>query len=164
MYCGFHPSVLWGPLLLIIIFWIAPISNPPLTVKVEVETKTKKFDLIDQFLQAKPKIKPDKSSEKIDVSVTSISENETLMTETLARVYLEQKKYDKWDGFVTYFTTSYKIFKKFYYGWHTKKRTVRRELRNTHQQHKACRQGNIETTFFLYIYLFKRKGFHQTNS
>ena len=61
----------------------------------KAKTKESKFDLIDQFLQNKPKIKPDQSSEKIDISIGSISENEELMTETLARVYLEQKKYDK---------------------------------------------------------------------
>lgn len=70
-------------------------KEKPDPVKEKIEAKPKKFDLIDQFLQARPKIKPDQSSEKIDVSATSISENETLMTETLARVYLEQKKYDK---------------------------------------------------------------------
>ena len=59
------------------------------------DDKSATFDIIDEFLKAKPKIKPDGSNEKRDVALESISENEELMTETLARVYLEQKKYEK---------------------------------------------------------------------
>lgn len=61
----------------------------------EVTKEPKTFDLIDQFLKTNPKIKPNKSSEIIDISTQSTQENEHLMTETLARVYLEQKKYNQ---------------------------------------------------------------------
>ena len=53
------------------------------------------FDLIDKFIANKPKIKPVNSPDKVDISTESLVENENLMTETLARVYLEQKKYEK---------------------------------------------------------------------
>ena len=54
-----------------------------------------KFDIIEQFITAKPKLKANEIIENIDVSFESIVEDGALMTETLARVYLEQKKYDK---------------------------------------------------------------------
>ena len=60
------------------------------------ETKKKKAKLIDQFIETSPKISPVKhgvpSSIHIDINK---DDNSSLMTETLARVYLEQKKYQK---------------------------------------------------------------------
>lgn len=58
--------------------------------------KKKKFDLIDRFIANSPKIVP---NEKIETS-KGIKESvkfdkKELMTETLAKVYLEQKKYKK---------------------------------------------------------------------
>ncbi|NLP57991.1 hypothetical protein [Lutibacter sp. B1] len=54
-----------------------------------------KFSLIDKFIESNPKIKPaDKTDSNFDISNESSNENESLMTETLAKVYLEQKKYD----------------------------------------------------------------------
>ena len=59
--------------------------------------KQKKNVLIDKFIQANPKIPPIKK----DVEIPTIfyepsnADNSSLMTETLARVYLEQKKYQK---------------------------------------------------------------------
>jgi hypothetical protein len=60
-----------------------------------VKKKSEIFELIDKFIENKPKIKPVKSGAAIDISTEGSIENESLMTETLARVYLEQKKYDK---------------------------------------------------------------------
>ena len=60
------------------------------------ESKKKKAKLIDQFIEASPKISPVKhgvpSTIHIDINK---DDNTSLMTETLARVYLEQKKYQK---------------------------------------------------------------------
>ena len=57
--------------------------------------KDDKFSLIDKFLESNPKIKPvDKQALNIDISMESSHQNESLMTETLAKVYLEQKKYN----------------------------------------------------------------------
>ena len=65
-------------------------------ISPETSDQDRKFDLIDQFIANKPKIKPSKESyPPIDMrSSTKIDKNE-LMTETLAKVYLEQKKYKK---------------------------------------------------------------------
>jgi len=59
--------------------------------------KQKKNVLIDKFIEANPKIPPVKKNSEILNSInTSFSADTTsLMTETLARVYLEQKKYQK---------------------------------------------------------------------
>ncbi len=53
------------------------------------------FDLIDNFISLKPKIKPALSNLGNNIAMDSVTENESLMTETLAHVYLEQKKYQK---------------------------------------------------------------------
>ena len=63
--------------------------------KQKSSKKEMKFDLIEQFIVSKPKLKPPITIENIDVYFESIKEDSTLMTETLARVYLEQKKYSK---------------------------------------------------------------------
>jgi len=59
------------------------------------KSKISPFDLIDKFIQANPKIKPSKSQEKTSILDNGIQENSDIMTETLAKVYLEQKKYEK---------------------------------------------------------------------
>jgi tetratricopeptide (TPR) repeat protein len=58
--------------------------------------KQKKNELIDKFIEASPKIPPIKKEVEPKVFLEPSSENNSyLMTETLARVYLEQNKYDK---------------------------------------------------------------------
>jgi len=58
--------------------------------------KAKKFDLIDKFISKSPKIDPTKeSSVKHNIAKKQMIQPEALMTETLARIYLEQKKYKK---------------------------------------------------------------------
>lgn len=57
-----------------------------------------KFQLIDEFIEKAPKISPVKKSYEINpviVKTESSSEYSDLMTETLAQIYTEQKKYDK---------------------------------------------------------------------
>ena len=55
-----------------------------------------KQELIDAFIEKSPKIKPSKTLEPIEnLAEKAIVESETLMTETLARIYLEQKNYEK---------------------------------------------------------------------
>ena len=51
--------------------------------------------LIEKFITTNPKIKPAGTNETLDFAFDSILENDHLMTETLAHVYLEQKKYEK---------------------------------------------------------------------
>ncbi|WP_372744377.1 hypothetical protein [Lutibacter sp.] len=89
--------------------WMQLISQKPIERKEtapEIEEKepeteensskiASKLSLIDKFIETNPKIKPvDKQAAIIDVSKESNYQNESLMTETLAKVYLEQKKYD----------------------------------------------------------------------
>ncbi len=61
----------------------------------EHSQKDKKFELIDKFLEGNPKIEPIKDAPKIDISSSMKFDKKEMMTETLARVYLEQKKYKK---------------------------------------------------------------------
>ena len=58
--------------------------------------KRKKLELIDKFIETSPKIPPVKHGVPSTVAFDlNASDNSYLMTETLARVYLEQKKYQK---------------------------------------------------------------------
>ncbi|MFH7012729.1 hypothetical protein ACHRV5_12720 [Flavobacterium sp. FlaQc-52] len=72
---------------------IVPIEE---TETIEDEKK-KKAELIDKFIETNPKIAPVKSVVATTTTQFDINkeENPYLMTETLARVYLEQKKYTK---------------------------------------------------------------------
>ncbi len=64
-------------------------------VKVD-EVKQKKNELIDRFIEANPKIPPIRPDHSTSPSIAlSETDHSYLMTETLARVYLEQKKYSK---------------------------------------------------------------------
>ncbi|MDG1728505.1 MAG: hypothetical protein P8K68_05290 [Algibacter sp.] len=68
-----------------------------------IETKTsetldkeKKFELIDKFITQNPKISPVKTtSSKGNLAKAQMIQPESLMTETLARIYVEQKNYKK---------------------------------------------------------------------
>ncbi|MGH1383724.1 hypothetical protein [Kordia sp.] len=60
------------------------------------EKKQKRFELIDKFIDTNPKIKPRPTLEKtINLANEVNIDQSILMTETLAKVYLEQKKYKK---------------------------------------------------------------------
>ncbi|QZK91236.1 hypothetical protein K5V07_12340 [Flavobacterium sp. CHNK8] len=60
------------------------------------EEKRKKLELIDKFIETSPKITPGKNGVTIPITIEiNTTDNSSLMTETLARVYLEQKKYQK---------------------------------------------------------------------
>ena len=54
-----------------------------------------KLDIIDKFIEANPKIPPVKKDTTTPVIPVKTEDNSYLMTETLAKVYLEQKKYSK---------------------------------------------------------------------
>src|SRR5690606_38078629 len=70
-------------------------ANPTKPSQRKVEQKTKKFQLIDQFIKSNPKIVPTDNMPKIDIKDSSTFDKNELMTATLAKVYLEQKKYKK---------------------------------------------------------------------
>ncbi|MCK8142018.1 hypothetical protein MW871_08945 [Flavobacterium sp. I-SCBP12n] len=63
---------------------------------LEDADKRKKTELIDKFIETSPKISPVKHGVPSSINLNVNSQDNTyLMTETLARVYLEQKKYQK---------------------------------------------------------------------
>nr|WP_299387786.1 hypothetical protein [Allomuricauda sp.] len=80
--------------------WLQLTSQPP-----EIQTdsdagktmgKKQRFDLLDKFIENNPKIVPQESSKtKINIKESVKMDKNELMTETLAKVYLEQKKYKK---------------------------------------------------------------------
>ncbi len=82
--------------------WLKITQKTPILDKKEEEKqekqpkKDKKLKIIDRFIELNPKIKPiKKDSKPLNAPLNSTLENKELMTETLAKVYVEQKKYDK---------------------------------------------------------------------
>ncbi len=62
----------------------------------QTSDKLKQSKIIDKFIAENPKIPPVKSSaSKENLAKTRTTQPEALMTETLARIYLEQKNYKK---------------------------------------------------------------------
>ena len=60
----------------------------------EGDVRAKKFDLIDKFLESNPKIEVKKDYESDPINIAEKKDiGRQFMTETLARVYLEQEKY-----------------------------------------------------------------------
>ncbi|MEG1267425.1 MAG: tetratricopeptide repeat protein, partial [Myroides sp.] len=65
-------------------------------VEETIPTKQKNMDLIDRFIETNPKITPSKSAVVPVINMERLNDEEPFyMTETLARIYLEQKKYQK---------------------------------------------------------------------
>src|SRR5690554_3416445 len=64
--------------------------------EIVVDEKQKKLDLINKFIETNPKITPSKTSVVSPVNIENNDDQESFyMTETLARIYLEQKKFQK---------------------------------------------------------------------
>ena len=55
---------------------------------------SKKEDIIEKFIQNNPKIEPLSKDKNVSINVAQNKHDSSLMTETLAKVYLEQKKYE----------------------------------------------------------------------
>mgnify|MGYP003429202480 CR=1 FL=1 len=71
-------------------------NNAEETKEIFVPEKQKKMDLIDRFIETNPKITPSKTAVIPTIHLDRSEEDEPYyMTETLARIYLEQKKYQK---------------------------------------------------------------------
>jgi len=88
--------------------WLNVLKNKPVNVQSSKSssskiTKTdKKMSLIDSFLEQgmkKSRVRPvkpiDKEEDIVDISAKSLQENEDLMTETLANIYIKQKHFLK---------------------------------------------------------------------
>ena len=65
------------------------------TTEKSSETITKKFELIDKFLESNPKIVPSREPSSFQLVQNDDLRHEGYMTETLARIYVEQKNYGK---------------------------------------------------------------------
>ncbi|MGH2664889.1 tetratricopeptide repeat protein [Flavobacterium sp.] len=63
--------------------------------KKEDTNLASKLEIIDKFIEANPKISPVKSDATAPSFTIKTEDTSYLMTETLAKVYLEQKKYNK---------------------------------------------------------------------
>ena len=75
--------------------WINYIEKNKVDINLS-ESVDKKFDLIETFLNNPSKIeKEDHNRNQKDISVETITSENELMTETLAKIYLKQKKYKK---------------------------------------------------------------------
>ncbi|UJH90916.1 hypothetical protein LZ575_19805 [Antarcticibacterium sp. 1MA-6-2] len=77
--------------------WLRLTSAKPIE-RNEPETersRERKFELIDDFISKSPRLTPSKPSNTSNLAQERITPPEALMTETLARVYLEQKNYKK---------------------------------------------------------------------
>jgi tetratricopeptide (TPR) repeat protein len=71
-------------------------DNPMAKAPILDEEKKKKTKLIDKFIETSPKISPLKPGVVFTPNIELNKEDHSyLMTETLAKVYLEQKKYQK---------------------------------------------------------------------
>jgi hypothetical protein len=72
-------------------------AEPVAEIEIVDEDKKKKAEIIDKFIETNPKISPIKQTAIIPAVQFDLNkeDNSYLMTETLARVYLEQKKYTK---------------------------------------------------------------------
>jgi hypothetical protein len=72
-----------------------PILRNTSKQKPKSSLKSRKSQLIDNFISKSPKIKPNKTASNSNVTLDRTVLPEAMMTETLARVYLEQKNYKK---------------------------------------------------------------------
>ncbi|MHC5308993.1 tetratricopeptide repeat protein [Myroides sp. LJL116] len=64
--------------------------------KINKAEKQKKQGLIDKFIETNPKIVPTKKPSLTSINIEdSLVDNNSIMTETLAKIYLDQKKYQK---------------------------------------------------------------------
>ncbi|WP_394772628.1 hypothetical protein [Flavobacterium sp.] len=72
-------------------------ADPQVEAEIIVDEKKKKAEIINKFIETNPKISPIKQTAIVPAVQFDLNkeDNSYLMTETLARVYLEQKKYTK---------------------------------------------------------------------
>jgi tetratricopeptide (TPR) repeat protein len=77
---------------------IKPIDRESNELEKKAENATSlknQLEIIDKFIKANPKISPVKTDTLLPLITVKTEETSYLMTETLAKVYLEQKKYNK---------------------------------------------------------------------
>ena len=75
--------------------WLQLSAKKPITRKKDLKNESqKKVELIEKFIQKNPKIQPISKDRNISILTTQEKQDSSLMTETLAKVYLEQNKYE----------------------------------------------------------------------
>jgi hypothetical protein len=75
---------------------ISEVKKASETRAKEVSMKARKFQQIEKFIKEQPKIVPKAKNEPFpQLAIADSGSPKALMTETLAKVYLQQKKYDK---------------------------------------------------------------------
>lgn len=76
---------------------ISVIENGNIEVKFSqnISEKLKNLQLIEKFIQANPKITPARELGETPIKSVEVQDTNELMTETLAKVFLEQKKYQR---------------------------------------------------------------------
>lgn len=71
------------------------LKKPIIRSQIEAKTTTlNKEAIIDRFIKNNPKISPPKKETAVSATISKNKADASLMTETLAKVYLEQKKYE----------------------------------------------------------------------
>ena len=76
--------------------WVIYSAKGKINPKEKSTSLEEKISLIDTFLENRPKIPPVRQDQpKVDLSANNAFNKEELMTETLAKVYLQQKKFKK---------------------------------------------------------------------
>jgi hypothetical protein len=75
--------------------WLQLSAKKPI-IRKEISKKEslRKVDIIEKFIQSNPKIASIPKDKSVSISVSKNKQDSSLMTETLANVYLEQKKYE----------------------------------------------------------------------
>ena len=71
------------------------VHNPIIREKKQETEKETKQNIIDKFIKTNPKIVPVEKTQDVGLSISKNKTDKSLMTETLAKVYLEQNKYSK---------------------------------------------------------------------
>ncbi len=74
--------------------WLQLSTHQPIARK-QTNQKSEKEKMIDRFIESNPKIIPISKGQEIITLIPELKSDKSLMTETLAQVYLEQKKYAK---------------------------------------------------------------------
>ena len=77
--------------------WIKQSTKKDVVVSnaLETEEQERKFALLDAFLESNPKIVPSDEIKEINIEAASSIEDESLITETMAQLYMNQKQFKK---------------------------------------------------------------------
>jgi hypothetical protein len=75
--------------------WLTLSNVKPIDRSNELNTNNSNSSMINQFIQNKPKIGNSKILSEMENDNLNLHEQETLMTETLAKIYLAQNNFDK---------------------------------------------------------------------